>query len=659
MVEDIYMKLKDKYNFEIRNDQINLSKFIVENINKEKENIVIEAPTGSGKTMGYLIPAMLLNINEGKKIVISTNTLNLQDQIIEKELPILEKIINKKINYALIKGRGNYICRRRFEIKYFNTEEYDVALLHINKKNGDKNKMTNEDILKKWSDINSDTDLTLSRKCPFFSTCFYYNKKNEIDNSEIFIVNHHILMLDNVLKSNGEKGIIPNYDIAIIDEAHNLEKVVRNYYSYVFSFKENLKLIGRLYNRTTNDIFKSGLIYQLFSKVLESKLNDEFYKEIFENMIEISNEIYDTINEFRGYIIFNISKKENVLIDKNKFLDKGDIVFKIKDLIKFLNKSLKIVEASSSEISEINEIILLKNILSTLEINIKSLNKIFEFEEEKFFHHINYENDKAFPILNATPYTVSEKFSKDFLSKNNSNVFLSATLTTNNGFNDFVESLGINEYDNLKLNSPFNFDENMKIDIVKDLDDVNSKEFKYSMAKFCYEYSLFKNGQTLILFTSYSDLNFVYEYFSEKQHRLNVLKQGLISRNEILNIFKNNEKSVLLATDSFWEGVDIKGEALSNVIIPKLPFLMPDDPTNKSISNYLKKNNKNSFIYYQLPYAILKLKQGIGRLIRDKNDKGNIVILDKRLKEKKYAKIILKTFPTKNIEFKKYIDILK
>lgn len=651
-IKSIYNKLHTDFKYEKRENQIEMSELIDEGL-FENWQTLIEAETGSGKTLAYLIPLILRSINNKVNVVISTNTINLQEQIIKHELPLIEKLLGIKLNYTLIKGRSNYVCRRKLEEFYLknnkNEKIIDIIKDIETSKTGDKSDIKNKEILKIWNEIKSEKETTLSIKCPYYDTCYFYNSKKRNDAS-IFIVNHNILVLDSIMRSESDISLIPSYDSVVIDEAHNLENVARMCYSNEFSFREVNKYLGQLYNRNAKTIDKSGNMLRLLEKISYGEqyekeiitLLDEVYNNIFlimKQLVKIYPEI--PISGIRADKIYGLNIEEQ-LLNINNSIKKLDFLFKeIGEIIK---------EIGDSEID--NSYSLVKNYFKYIKDNILLLNNFFKFDLKNNIYWLKYV-DNVFLTLNITPYNISELFSKSFNDKRL--VLTSATLTVNGSFKYIEKSLGLENVKSKIIESTFNYRDNMNIYIPSDISLVDNPNFKEEMSQFIYEYIVNHTGKTFVLFTSYIDLNYVYEYIMKKNHNLNILKQGDYERGQLLNKFKTLDDTVLLGTDSFWEGVDVKGEKLSNVIISKIPFQVPNDPIVKSISEIL---GSKSFTEYQLPYATIKMKQGVGRLIRDKEDRGNIVILDKRIYSKGYGKMIMKSLPKGKIEILSLAEIL-
>ena len=651
-IKDIYNKLHTDFKYEKRKNQIEMSELIDEGL-FENNHTLIEAETGSGKTLAYLIPLILRSINNNVNVVVSTNTINLQEQILKQELPLIEKLLGVKLNYTLIKGRSNYVCRRKldeFYLKNNKNEELKKVLEDIEiSKTGDRADIKNKNIFKIWNEIKSEKETTLSVKCPYYDKCYYYNtKKNNEFN--IFIVNHNILILDSILRAENDISLIPEYDSVVIDEAHNLENIARACYTKEFSFREINKYLGQLYNRNAKTVDKSGNMLRLLEKISVSK-------ETEDTIISTLDNIYDnTFIIMKKLIkIYPQIPSNGVRADKIYDLNVTDQMSNIKSSVKLLDFTLKeigqiIKENKDKEVERAYQLI--KNYFKYIKDKIEILNSFFAFDLKNNIYWLNYA-DNVFLTLNITPYNISKLFSMGFISKRL--VLTSATLTVNGSFKYLENSLGLENVSSKIIESTFNYKDNMNIYIPSDISLPDNFSFKQEMANFIYNYIVKKEGRSFILFTSYADLNYVHDYISKKEHNLNILKQGDFERGQLLENFKKLDNTVLLGTDSFWEGVDVKGEKLSNVIISKIPFQVPDDPIVKSISEML---GTKSFTEYQLPYATIKMKQGVGRLIRDKEDRGNIVILDKRIYSKGYGKMIMKSLPKGNIEILSIAEIL-
>lgn len=665
MIENIYTRLYSEFSFEKRENQIKMSKIIKEGIDNNIP-VLLEAETGSGKTLGYLIPSIDFALTEGKNIVISTNTLNLQDQILNKELPLLKNIFGEDLKYTLIKGRNNYVCKRKLQELVMKSEDDKYIELVDTIKNsitGDKSDIKYRIAAELWNEIKSDKDTTFSTKCPFYKSCYFYSSRNKNENCNVFIVNHHILLLDFIIKQEGNIGLIPNYDLVVIDEAHNLEAIVRKYFSLTFSFKEVFKIIGQLYSNNVKDILNAGLIPRIINNIANgtSDLVADELKDLFYNNI---NKIYYDLVELRKRIV---SKYKN--LTQSGILTKDIGSLNVTDILENVFSSNLILKKEILRLTQFleerddfdkdNLRLLVNNIYTNLDFYLNVLQEIFTLDFEKYIYWINLENDNVFPILNATPYTISKAFGENFIEKIRKVIMVSATLSVSNRFKYIKNNLGIEEVIEGNIPSEFDYKNNMNIFLPNNLPLPNEIKFNEMAAEFIHEYVEKNNGQTFVLFTSYKDLKYVSEYLKKKSSKLNVLTQGEFERMELLKIFKENENSILLGTDSFWEGVDVQGEALSNVIIFKLPFQVPDDPIVSSICERLNAINPNSaFREYQLPYAVLKMKQGVGRLIRSKEDRGNVIILDKRIHQKGYGKTILKSLPNANIEILDLEDIL-
>lgn len=633
-------------------------------------NLIIEAGTGTGKTLAYLISAIMYIKNNNKSVVISTNTINLQEQIINKDIFLAFEYLNTSIDYKIVKGRNNFICVKRFEELYNNKDilsnEHKIEIEEIKKwyditKTGDRSELKVQISNSLWEKICSSKYFPISKNSIYYDKCFFNKSRNELkkitQKGVLLITNHHLLFSDIMLKNDSNNKILPIYDTIIFDEAHNLESIARQYFSTIVSDNEMNKKSGMLYNIRTN----ANNYETIFLNLLN--LFENYSISIYNNLIEkkddlideikiIYNEIKNIFNIFYGnmeYNIFTISL--NDLLKKVDIIEFEKKIFNIKEhYTNFYNIYNYYYNILNSEIiynPEINDIS-----LSFLNIYNDYLNDIdnfisilYEAIKENKSDEIN--NKYAFYIkvneyemcIIKSPVEVSEDFKINVVNTINNLVFMSATLSINNDVNYFKYILGLEDSKSIVYKSPFDYNKQMKLFIVKNTTNKNEKEIIDNIKKFIIN----KNGKTLILFTSYTTLNKYFNLLDKDMKKENILllKQGSYNRTELINKFKENERSVLLGTDSFWEGIDIIGDSLSNVIIQKLPFKVPTDPVFYKQNIILNENKKSSFNLIQIPHVILKLKQGIGRLIRSEYDSGNIIILDDRLVNSSYGNKIL------------------
>ena len=684
--------------FEVRREQYEMAKSIENSMNENKK-LIVEAGTGTGKTIAYLLPTLLYAIENNLKVIVSTNTINLQEQLVNKDIPLLKKIINEDFNYQIVKGRGNYLCKRKlYNIdvteKETDTEEERTEkniirnLIDWDKnvtRTGDRNELKYEISNSIWEKVNSEVDMCKGVKCPHYSKCHFFKARKNVADATLLIVNHHMFFADLAIRNQTgfytNYSILPNYDIVVFDEAHNIEDTARNYFTFETSKISFGRLMGNIYNRRVVNSSNGGAIVRLMTYLNESLSSEEYEKvdELKEDVIAELNVFYD-----KGIDIFD---KLIYLFSKNN--DKREIKIKIDKQKMRSNKAFREVMEINSQFKESygNLVIRINKFLNTVSNynledkegflfefsryyeRLKQYYKKFEFilegKEEGYVYWANVTTIRPNVKLYATPFDISDELNDNLFTKMDRMVFTSATLAVDNKFDYYKKSIGLMKENRRKIDerivkSPFDYEKQMKVYIPEDALDPTNIEFLRDLEEFIEGVIKNTKGHCFLLFTSYSALNFLYNQlksrFSEKEYTL--IKQNDFPRHEMIEIFKNSKNPILFGTDSFWEGVDVQGEQLKSVIITKLPFKVPNDPVTEAIIENIRKNGQNPFNDYQVPQAVIKFKQGVGRLIRSKTDSGNIIILDNRIIKKMYGKKFLTALPrNKVIESKR--DILK
>ncbi len=634
---EYFNKMEKDFLFENRQGQKEMADIVEEAINYNK-HILIEAGTGIGKTIAYLLPSILYAKKNKKRVLISTNTINLQEQLLNKDLPLLEKIINEPIEYAIVKGRSNFVCGNRL---MKNSENEELIEWYKNTKTGDRSEIDFSITNDEWYSVCSDMDYCTQYGCSKTSNCFFYKSRKSLQSKEVLIVNHSLLF-----SSFEFEHILPEYDILILDEAHKLENIARSYFETKINSKDIFLNIGLLHNKKTN----KGALTRLINELTNLGANKGQLEDIQVDLSDVLNSIYDIYILMSNNLISIILKNNSYNIRKNKIEKELDKYYEYLERLKsklvlLINSEIKI--KNMLDIYEVSEDVKSAFYMSYIKVK-ENLEKLFEIQknnEEDFVNWFYYNSNTAELSIISTPIDISNQFESIF--KGLTVIMTSATLKVNESFEFIKSRLGLNNFEFYSVVSPFNYDENMRIGVSTNNHNPNSNEYMEYVIDFLNRY-LEKNDEgTFILCTSYKQVEQIYSNL-DLEH-FNVLKQGTMSRNNLIENFKSNKKSILIGTDSFWEGVDVKGEKLKSVVIVKLPFISPDDPIIEAITENMAKNNINAFMNYQLPLMIIKLKQGIGRLIRSKQDSGDIIILDNRVYTKRYGKNIINSLPSKNI----------
>ena len=684
---------KEIKGFEYRQEQEEMAQYIQEAINEDRK-IIVEAGTGTGKTLAYLIPAIKWAVVNKKKVIIATNTINLQEQLLLKDIPLAKSIIKDEFSYVLVKGRNNYVCKRLFnelalgkniDIGTFSIEareQIEYILKWGNKtKTGDKAELPFEVYPDVWELVQSTTELCLGKKCPYRKECFYMKTRMEKMEADILISNHHVFFADLNVRAetdfDSEYLILPRYDMVIFDEAHNIESVARSYFSVEVSKISFTRLLNRIYQRKNKKKKEKSALIRVEDTVDEKNLEDsEQYiyllntlKEEISILQNIGDEYFDEIRKIYETNTEAPIKKSlnNFEMTKSRFLEnlreKKDI-FQTK-LADFLNLMMIFNNVIDEEKDKNPEVINFNNHLKMFKAYIDSFKFINSFEDDNYIYWLDINSKRTNVVLTATPLNIAQKLSTVLFDNLDRLVFASATIVVNGSFDYFKKSLGLDEEDCIEaiIKSPFDYNEQMSVYIPSDIQDSeNINAFVSDASRFILNILLKTNGKAFILFTSYTMLNQIYYSISKKlkDKGFEVFLHGDKPRSQLIKEFKEAENPILFGTTSFWEGVDVQGENLSNVIITKLPFLVPTDPVVSAISKKIEENGGNSFTDFQLPEAIIKFKQGVGRLIRKKTDSGNIFILDNRILKKRYGSLFINALPSqKNIKILEKDDIIK
>ena len=675
--------------FEVRREQYEMAK-LIENSMNENKKLIVEAGTGTGKTIAYLLPTLLYAIENNLKVIVSTNTINLQEQLVNKDIPLLKKIINEDFNYQIVKGRGNYLCKRKlYNIdvaeKETDTEEEKTEkniirnLIDWDKnvtRTGDRNELKYEISNSIWEKVNSEVDMCKGVKCPHYSKCHFFKARKNVADATLLIVNHHMFFADLAIRNQTgfytNYSILPNYDIVVFDEAHNIEDTARNYFTFETSKISFGRLMGNIYNRRVVNSSNGGAIVRLMTYLNESLSSEEYEKvdELKEDAIAELNIFYDKGIDIFDKLIYLFSENNNnreikIKIDKQKmqsnkaFREVMEINSQFKEsygnLVIRINKFLNTVTNYNLEDKE-GFLFEFSRYYERLKQYYKKFEFILEGKEEGYVYWANVTTIRPNVKLYATPFDISDELNDNLFTKMDRMVFTSATLAVDNKFDYYKKSIGLMKENRRKIDerivkSPFDYEKQMKVYIPEDALDPTNIEFLRDLEEFIEGVIKNTKGHCFLLFTSYSALNFLYNQlksrFSEKEYTL--IKQNDFPRHEMIEIFKNSKNPILFGTDSFWEGVDVQGEQLQSVIITKLPFKVPNDPVTEAIIENIRKNGQNPFNDYQVPQAVIKFKQGVGRLIRSKTDSGNIIILDNRIIKKMYGKKFLSALPRNKV----------
>jgi len=605
-------------NYQLRTEQVEMAKS-VSNAIKDKESLVIEAGTGVGKTFAYLYPSLL----KGGRVVISTATKNLQDQLFFNDIPKIREALKISVKVNILKGRANYICKLRMENTnqegmFFNKN--DAKYLHLIKAFSDNSDSGEVSEISKipensaiWPMVTSTKENCLGQDCEFYKNCFLVKARKEALESEVLIVNHHLFFADFVLKDAELSEILPKANTVIFDEAHQVPLVASFFLGEFISSSQIINLI--------QDCQQSFIKYPDTIKILDSLAKD-LQENIFELKALISpSSVRLNINKLQDYDAFKETYKT--------------LIAKLDLLETILSKHAEDNAESQKLFDRATEL--------TIKLNswLKRDNQNDIYWLEVFARTIQF---------NATPISVAEQFNKFQKKADSAWIFTSATLSINGSFDHFTSLLGLKKSRTQYLQSPFNYSENAFLYVPKEIPDPKDELFNLVLVKKALPLIRAAKGRAFILATSLKSMEeigaLLKDEFEKNKIDYPVITQGEGPKNDLLNQFKKHGNAVLIGSLSFWEGIDVRGSTLSLVIIDKLPFQSPGDPVFESKIKLLTEEGANAFMSMQLPEAIIRLKQGVGRLIRDDHDKGVMVICDRRIIEKSYGMKIWKSLPS-------------
>jgi ATP-dependent DNA helicase DinG len=596
--------------------------------------LVAEAGTGTGKTFAYLVPALLA----GGKVVISTGTKNLQDQLFQKDLPMVRDALKAPVSVALLKGRSNYVCHYHLELAQsnglFKTRE-DVK--HLAKivtyakvsHSGDKSGLADvPETAPIWMHVTSTRDNCLGQECPQHDECFVLKARKEAMEADVIVVNHHLFFADVMLRDEGVAELLPACNTVIFDEAHQLPETASLF------FGESLSTS------------------QLFDLSQDTRIEALTSAKDFAPLPVACDELDKAARDLR--LVF---KKEGRMAAEaaEGFKDFAPALDKLSEKLKNLTGLLeKQAERSEGLESCWQRALALVAMLKVWRAEQPSGGTISSVSGQgsssagsgvvrwlEIFHHSLQ--------LNTTPLSIADIFAKQISGHPRAWIFTSATLAVKQNFAHYQTEMGLMDARTACWDSPFNYQEQALLYVPNGLPEPNTEGYTDSVVQAALPLIEASKGRAFMLFTSLRAMQRAYEIlqaeFDRKGLKYPLMIQGEGSRNELLSRFREHGNAVLLGSQSFWEGVDVRGEALSLVIIDKLPFAPPDDPVLAARIAELNRQGRNAFMEFQLPRAIINLKQGAGRLIRDENDKGVLMICDPRLISKHYGKRIWQSLP--------------
>jgi ATP-dependent DNA helicase DinG len=609
--------------YEQRSGQLKMASAVAQNL--AGGTLVVEAETGIGKTLAYLIPAVLSR----QKVVISTNTLNLQEQIFSDEIPFIQQNIDPELSALCVKGRQNYLCRYRWEQFALHPQLELFASGKTQKKierwlesttTGDRAELPwLEDDSALWREISATASQCLGSKCPNDKACFITELRKKAAAARLLIVNHHLFFSDLALRRDGHGEVLPRYESVIFDEAHHLENVATNFFGFSFSHFQLLDLVKNI--RLSAVMLSEDKKEQVFQAADALYIRSELFSAMFP----------DQVGKFplQGFIDEHPDWEEQIQAVSDRLSGLTSVLLNM------------VIEGDVWQG--------LANRCEDLQTRLIAIAGLLEIpHEEKYIRW--YERREKTVVLTASPIDIAAELNTILYPEVRSAIFTSGTLTVGGDFSYFLKRLGLDrDTESLSLASPFDYENRTMLYIPahtpkNPFPQPDQKEFSIKIQHIINQILLASSGRALVLFTSFSSMRKTYPFLVENLP-YPVFIQGQAPRNKLLKSFQQQTDSVLLAVASFWEGINVPGESLSCVIIDKLPFEVPSDPVIMARVNKIREEGGNPFMDFQLPRAILALRQGVGRLMRTSTDKGLLAILDIRLFTKRYGRLFLRSLP--------------
>ncbi len=653
-------------NYEHRREQLDMADAVAQAL-RDRRHLIVEAGTGVGKSFGYLVPAILYATeaessmidapNEGddegaagkedtpkmRRLVVSTHTISLQEQLISKDLPLLNAVIPREFSSVLVKGRSNYISRRRLElaksrmVSLFGNEQDHEHLQGIedwidSTQDGSLSTLKFRPSPAVWDEVASDSGNCMGRKCDHFDKCFYFAARRRIQNAQILVVNHALFFSDLAIRAAGG-SILPDYDAVILDECHTIEAVAGDHLGLSISNSQIDYTLRKLYNPKSD----KGVLVALGLGQLS--------RDTYSCMEALDDLVADLAGWHAGDAPKNGRVREPIKIQTSL----GERLQKLAEQLERFGKDLKDGNARLDMMSASARLTILATGINQW-LKQSQNDSVYWLEKNESRGTSNRVGMRV--VMKSSPLDVGLHLREHLFQKVKSVVMTSATLSTDRekGFGFFQQRIGATAARTLQVGSPFDFQKLAELHLVTDLPDPSDgrNDYDISMIPVLKHYIGMSDGHAFLLFTSYASLKRTCEALTPwmVQHGLAIYSQADgTPRSELLQAFKENPRGVLFGAESFWQGVDVPGDALRLVVISKLPFSVPDHPLLEARLEAIRNRGGNPFRDFQLPEAVIKFRQGFGRLIRTATDSGIVLVIDPRITTKNYGQTFLRAVP--------------